>query len=89
MPADRGGGKGTASHNNVVSTLMSPFNKAAGSARSSGPSANHAPFDRPQDTGTGGIPTQFFDRTTPTAQAGRSDRGVVGNSSLNTIRGDR
>lgn len=83
-------GKGTHTANGVCLTLDAPFGKAAGAARSSGPSANHAPFSKPQDTGTGGIPTQFFDRSTPTTSAGTQlPGGVAKNSSLGTIRADR
>lgn len=86
----RGGGPGTSKAHGVVSTLSSPFAKAAGAGRSSGPSANHAPFDTPQSTGGGGIPTQFFDRTTPTTKAGtQSPGGVSTNSRMTTIRADR
>ena len=90
MADSRGCGPGAHKSHGVVSTLSSPFNKAAGAGRSSGPSANHAPFDKPQDTGNGGIPTQFFDRTTPTTKAGTaSPGGVSRNSSLDTIRANR
>lgn len=90
MADSRGGGKGTVKHNGICSTLNAPWGQAAGAGRSSGPSANHAPFDKPQDTGNGGIPTQFFDRTTPTTKAGTaSPGGVSTNSRLTTIRADR
>lgn len=90
MADSRGGGKGTAVRHGVQGTLDAPFSKAAGAARSSGPSANTGPFNKPQDTGGGGIPTQFFDRSTPTTRARlASPGGVSRNSSLGTIRADR
>jgi hypothetical protein len=32
---------------------------------------NHAPFDKPHDLGNGGVPTKFFDTSTP-ATVGRT-----------------
>ena len=90
MADARGCGPGASKRNGVVMTLSAPFDKAAGSGRASGPSRNQVPFDKPQATGTGGIPTQFFDRTTPTTKAGLSvEGGVQRNSRLGTIRADR
>lgn len=80
---------GTARRHGVNMTLNAPFAKAAGAARSSGPSANHAPFDRPQSTGGGGIPTQFYDKTSGATATRTPPSGVVKNSSLGTIRTSR
>lgn len=61
--AKRGGGPGTYVQNGVVCTQGSPFDKAMHS-RTGAPGeygANHAPFNKAQDMGSGGIPTKFFD----------------------------
>ena len=86
MAGSRGGGPGTRTTHGIVQTLSAPFAKAAGAARSSGPSANHAPFDRPQSTGGGGIPTKFFDATSSQVASRAPASGVVKNASLGTIK---
>jgi hypothetical protein len=89
MPGSRGAGRGTATRHGVVETLNAPFAKAAGAGRSSGPSANHAPFSTPQSTGGGGIPTQFFSDMGQKVATSTPPSGVVKNSSLGTIAAGR
>lgn len=89
MAGSRGAGTGTRTSHGVVQTLSAPFAKAAGAGRSSGPSANHAPFSAGQSTGGGGIPTQFFSNMGQKVATATPPSGVVKNSSLGTIAAGR
>lgn len=79
----RGGGPGTYTENGVVCTMGAPFKKAAGQREGVGGGIydkNKAPFDKPHDTGSGGIPLKFFDgmseKAATTSSAGASS--VIG-----------
>ena len=81
----RGGGPGTYTENGVVCTMGAPFKKAAGSRQGSGGGeygSNHAPFNKPQGTGNGGIPTKFFDGM-PSRPASTVNAGMTGTAGAN------
>lgn len=64
MAKGHSGGPGTYRSNGVQCTMDPPFDKSAKSKTGTGAGIdghNRAPFDKPQDTGNGGIPTRFFD----------------------------
>lgn len=53
---------GTYTQNGVRGTMSAPFTKGMNSTSGGGEyGQNHAPFNKPQATGNGGIPTKFFD----------------------------
>ena len=52
----------------VRGTMSPPFNKGMNSTSGGGEyGQNHAPFNKPQATGNGGIKTKFFDGMSATA----------------------
>lgn len=57
------GGPGTYMQNSVNCTMDAPFAKAMNQKSGSGGTMdrNKAPFDKPHDTGGGGIPLVFYD----------------------------
>lgn len=71
----RGAGPGSYSKNGVNCTMNAPFAKA-GSGRQGSAGANHAPFDKPQSLGGGGIPMKFFDTSMPMKKATTSNAGA-------------
>lgn len=82
---------GTYTTNGVRCTMQPPFAKAARSREGSGGTHGHnrAPFDQPQSTGNGGVPTKFYDGTRSTSATRVPASGMVANSSLGTIKTSR
>ena len=76
---------GTYTTNGVRCTMDAPFSKAAGSRTGSAGEygANHAPFDKPQNTGNGGIPTKFFDTGMGASKATTVNAGMTGTAGVN------
>ena len=93
MARTRSGGPGSVSRHGVSGTMNAPFAKAAGSRQGVGGGqygANKAPFSKPQDTGSGGIPTKFFDGTSAkvgsSVNAGRVSPPIGSTQAVGTRR---
>jgi len=61
MASNKGGGPGTYTNGGVRCTMDPPFAKASKSGAGGTMDRNKAPFDKPHDTGGGGIPLVFYD----------------------------
>ncbi len=77
---------GTYAQNGVRCTMNAPFSKATSPASGSGEMGkNHAPFDKPQSMGNGGIPTKFYE-TMPSKTAASVNAGMKGTAGVNVTQ---